>query len=271
VRGGENMNENTKSMLQVNLTGKIAVIVGGTGSIGQAIAISFARSGAAVIVASRSKPRKDSELMSERKKNKNISFLPVDVSKESSVKDLADKIIDKYERVDILILAQGQQLRKPFHNITLKEWDSIIDTNLTGTFLACKYFTKSMIDRNQGKIIGMISLTSEFGIRNISAYSASKGGMSQFLKTVSVELAEYNINVNMIAPGRIETEMTEDIVQDKNLRDANLRCIPMGRFGVPSDLTGAVLYLASDASNYMTGQTIVIDGGWLASGGSPAA
>ena len=265
------MNENTKSMLQVNLTGKIAVIIGGTGSIGQAIAISFARSGATVVVSSRSKPHKDSELMLECRKNKNISVLPVDVLRESSVKDLADKIIDKYKRVDILILVQGQQNRKPFYNLTLMEWNSVIGTNLTGTFLACKYFIKSMIDRNQGKVIGVTSLTSEFGIRNISAYSASKGGMSQFLKTISVELSEHNINVNMIAPGRIETKMTEDIVQDKNLRDANLRCIPMGRFGVPSDLTGTALYLASDASNYMTGQTIVIDGGWLASGGNPIA
>lgn len=267
--GGGNMNENTKSMLQINLTGKIAVIIGGTGSIGQAIAVSFAKSGATVIVASRSKPHKDSELMLERKKNKSISFLPVDVLNESSVKDLADKIVDKYKRVDILVLAQGQQIRKPFYNLTLKEWNSVIGTNLTGTFLVCKHFAKLMMENKYGKIIGITSLTSMFGIKNISAYAASKGGMSQFLKTISIELAEYNINVNMVAPGRIKTKMTEDLLESENLRNSNLRCIPMGRFGLPSDLTGAILFLASETASYITGQTIFVDGGWTASMGNP--
>jgi len=269
VHGGENMNGDTESMLQVNLTGKIAVIIGGTGSIGQAIAISFARSGATVIVAGRSKPRKDSELMLECKKNKNISFLPVNVLEESSVRDLADRITDKYKRVDILVLAQGQQIRKPFHNLTLEEWNSVISTNLTGTFLVCKHFAKLMMKNKYGKIIGITSLTSMFGIRNISSYAASKGGMQQFLKTLALELAAYNINVNMIAPGRIKTRMTKDIFQDQNLKKSTLRCIPMKRFGLPSDLIGAVFFLASDMSNYMTGQTIVIDGGWLACMGNP--
>lgn len=269
VHGGENMKGNTKSRLQVNLTGKIAVITGGTGSIGQAIAISLAKSGATVIVAGRSKPHRGSELMLERKKNKNISFLPVDVLKESSVKDLADKIIDKYKGVDILILAQGQQIRRPFYNFTLKEWNSIIGTNLTGTFLVCKHFAKLMMENKYGKIIGITSLTSMIGIKNISAYAASKGGMQQFLKTLALELAAYNINVNMIAPGRIKTRMTKDILQDQELKDSTLRCIPMKRFGLPSDLIGAIFFLASDASNYMTGQTIVIDGGWLAGMGDP--
>jgi NAD(P)-dependent dehydrogenase (short-subunit alcohol dehydrogenase family) len=256
-------------MMQVDLTGKIAVVIGGTGSIGQAISIGLIKSGATVIVASRSKPVPGSKSMLDFENNEKISYLPVDVLLESSVKNLADIIIDKYGKVDILILAQGLQKRKPFNILSMEEWNSIIGTNLTGTFLACKYFTESMINKNYGKIIGITSLTAEFGIRNISAYSASKGGMSQFLKTVSIELAEHNINVNMIVPGRIKTRMTEDLIQDKNLKEANLRCIPMGRFGLPSDLTGAVLFLTSEASNYITGQTIIIDGGWLASGGNP--
>lgn len=268
MRGGGPMSANTRS-LQVDLRGKVAVVIGGTGSIGQAIVVALAESKAIVIATSRFSSIANSKLMFEYRKNKSISFLPVDVLKEGSVKNLAKTIMDKYGRIDILVLAQGQQIRKPFYELTMEEWSSILDTNLTGTFLACKYLTKSMIDRNRGKIIGVTSLTSEFGIRNISAYSASKGGMSQFLKTISIELAKHNINVNMIAPGRVETKMTEDLIQDKKLRVANLRCVPMGRFGLPSDLIGAVLFLASEASNYMTGQTIVIDGGWLASGGNP--
>lgn len=268
VHGGEFMSVNTRN-LQADLSDKVAVVIGGTGSIGQEISFALFESKAIVIAANRFTPASNSKFIVESEKNEKLSFLPVDILKESSVKKLADAILDKYGRVDILVLAHGQQIRKPFYDLTKAEWNSIIDTNLTGTFLACKHLTMSMIDMNYGKIIGITSLTSEFGIRNISAYSASKGGMSQFLKTISVELSEHNINVNMIAPGRIETRMTDDILKNKNLRDANLRCIPMERFGLPSDLTGAVLYLASDASNYMTGQTIVIDGGWLASGGNP--
>lgn len=270
ARGGEFMSANIRN-LQADLSDKVAVVIGGTGSIGQEISFALSESKATVIAANRFTPAKGSKFMVECEKNEQLSFLPVDILKETSVKNLADAIVDKYGRVDILVLAHGQQIRKPFYNLNKDEWDLIIGTNLTGTFLACKYLTTSMIDRIQGKIIGITSLTSEFGIRNISAYSASKGGMSQFLKAVSVELSKYDINVNMIAPGRIETTMTNDIIKDKNLRDAILRCIPMERFGLPSDLTGAVLYLASDASNYMTGQTIVIDGGWLASGGNPTA
>jgi NAD(P)-dependent dehydrogenase (short-subunit alcohol dehydrogenase family) len=269
VPGGENMKKNTKLKIKVNLSGKVAVVIGGTGSIGQEIAIGLLESGAKVIAASPGKKSISAELRKIIKNNKNISFLPVDVLSEKSIKNLLDKVLAKFGKADILVLVQGVQLRKPFSQLTLKEWNKILDVNLTGTFLACKYFAKPMIAQNYGKIIGITSLTSEFGIKNISAYAASKGGMTQFLKSASIELARHNINVNMIAPGRIKTKMTEDLLKNKSLGDANLRCIPMGRFGLPSDIVGAALFLASESADYITGQTIFIDGGWLASGGNP--
>lgn len=269
MHGGEFMKKNIKSDIQVDLSDRVAVVIGGTGSIGQEISISLFDSGANVIVASRSKNSISNRLNKIINKNHNISFLPVDLLSEESVKKLSIEVLDKYGKIDILILSSGVQNRKAFNHFILKEWNTIIGTNLTGAFLACKYIAQTMIDNNYGRIIGITSLTSEIGIRNISAYAASKGGMTQFLKTISIELSKYNITVNMIAPGRIQTKMTEDLIKNGILRGSSLNCIPMRRFGLPSDLIGAVLFLTSESANYITGQTIVIDGGWLASGGNP--
>jgi len=253
VLGGESMKKNIN--FKVNLSNKTAVVVGGAGSIGQEISLGLFESGAEVIVAD----------LKDFKGKPGISFIPVDVLNEENVKALSEKV----GRVDILVLVQGIQKRKPFFRFTLEEWNKIIGVNLTGTFLACKYFVKLMKKQRCGKIIGITSLTSEFGIRNISAYAASKGGMAQFLKTIAIELADYNINVNMIAPGRIKTKMTKDLIKDKSLRNSSLRCIPMKRFGLPADIVGTVLFLASDSSDYITGQTIFVDGGWLSAMGNP--
>jgi NAD(P)-dependent dehydrogenase (short-subunit alcohol dehydrogenase family) len=256
------MEKNNISKIKADLSGKVAVVVGGTGSIGREISLALLDSKAKVVVAS---PEKNNLQNS----GNNMFFYPVDVTDEKSVEGLAKKVLAKFKKVDILVLVQGIQQRKPFTNFTLDEWNKIIGVNMTGTFLACKHFSKSMMAKKYGKIIAITSLTTEFGIKNISAYAASKGGMSQFLKTAALELVDYNINVNMIAPGRITTEMTKDIMQNKGLKKSSLDCIPMNRFGKPSDLTGAVLFLASDSSDYMTGQTLFIDGGWLAGCGNP--
>lgn len=256
------MEKNNNSEIKVDLSGKVAVVIGGTGSIGQAISLALLNSGAKVIVAS---PQKNNVVIS----SPSMFFRPVDVTDEKSVEGLVKKVLNRFKKIDILILSQGVQLRKPFTDFTLNEWNKVIRVNMTGTFLACKHFSKPMIAAKYGKIIAITSLTTEFGIKNISAYTASKGGMAQFLKTAALELAEYNINVNMIAPGRIMTKMTEDIMKNKELKKSSLRCIPAGQFGLPSDLTGAVLFLSSGSSSYMIGQTIFIDGGWLASGGNP--
>lgn len=235
-----------------DFSGKTAVIIGGAGSIGSEISKAFKSAGAKVAVADLS-----SDLYS------------VDVTDEESIKGLVKKTMADFKKIDILVMVQGVQIRKPFSEFTLEEWNKIIKVNLTGTFLALKHFSEPMKKAKYGKVVAITSLTTEFGIKNISAYAASKGGMSQFLKTAALELADYKINVNMVAPGRIATKMTKDIIKDKDLKESSLRCIPMGRFGEPEDLTGAVLFLASDFSSYMTGQTIFVDGGWLAGCGNP--
>ncbi len=252
----------------IDLSEKVAVVIGGTGSIGEEISIALLKSNASVVVASRYKNSISLRLNEFLKNSKKISYQKTDVTSEASIKKLYNVVLEKYGKVDILILAHGIQIRKPFRKLSIKEWGKIIDVNLTGTFLVCKYFSEPMVKEKQGKIIGITSLTSKFGIRDISAYASSKGGMSIFLKTIAIELSEYNININMVAPGRIETKMTKNILSNEEIRLSNLRCIPMRRFGLPSDITGAVMFLSSNSSNYITGETIIVDGGWTASMGN---
>jgi len=263
------MKKNTESEFRVDLGGKVALVVGGTGSIGEEISIRLRESGASVVATGRSKMSVSPRLGTMIRTDADLLYLPVDVSREESVRGLSRAFFKRHGKIDILVFSQGEQNRKPFSEFSADEWDAVIGTNLRGTFLVCKHFLDHMKKNRYGKVIGITSLTSEFGIRNLSAYAASKGGMAQFLKSLSVELAQYKVNVNMVAPGRILTRMTRDILGDGNVRDSNLRCIPMRRFGVPGDISGAVLFLASDAAGYITGQTIVVDGGWSASIGNP--
>jgi NAD(P)-dependent dehydrogenase (short-subunit alcohol dehydrogenase family) len=263
------MKRSIESNFRIDLTGKITLVVGGTGSIGEEISISLRESGARVVVAGRSRKSVSARLGARIGVDPDLSFLPVDVSREESVVRLSERFFEKHRRIDILVLAQGVQKRKPFSEFSVDEWNAIIGTNLNGTFLVCKHFLGPMKANRYGKVIGITSIASEFGIRNISAYAASKGGMAQFLKSLAVELAQYKVNVNMVAPGRILTRMTRDILDNDNVRDSNLRCIPMRRFGVPGDISGAVLFLASDSASYITGQTLSVDGGWSASIGNP--
>lgn len=259
------MRKNIDSRISVDLSGKVCVVIGGTGSIGSEISAALFKSGAKVIIAGRQKKAQPDGIL-ERER---FLFIPVDIANEASVRGLSERVLKRYGGIDILVLVHGVQFRKPFYDIPLDEWKKVIDINLTGTFIACKYLTEPMMQKKCGKIIGITSLTSGFGIKNVSAYAASKGGMSGFLRTIAIELAKYNINVNMIAPGRIKTKMTQDLIKNRAVMASNLKCIPMGRFGLPSDLTGATLFLASASSDYMTGQTIYIDGGWTAGIGNP--
>lgn len=264
------MNGNTDRGLRAGLSGRVALVTGGTGSIGEEIALALNDCGARVVVTGRSGKTVSRRLGRRIKAGRGMTYLPADLADEESVRGLARVFRRDHARIDVLVLAHGVQLRKPFRDFSWDEWNAVVGTNLGGTFLACKHFAGPMIARRRGRIIGITSLTAEYGIRNISAYAASKGGMAQFLKSLAVELAERNVTVNMVAPGRIVTRMTRDLMGEKRLKESTLGRIPMGRFGGPSDIAGAVLYLASDAAGYVTGQTIVVDGGWTASMGNPA-
>ena len=167
------------------------------------------------------------------------------------------------DRIDILLNAAGVNRRFPAEEVPEEVWDTILDTNLKGTFLCCQAVGKVMIRQGGGKIINIGSLTSQIGIGTIAPYSASKGGVLQLSRALAGEWARYGINVNCIGPGYFKTEMTQDLFKNKSWVEKALSRIPMKRFGKVEDLIGAAVFLASDASDYITGGIIFVDGGFL--------
>lgn len=252
-----------------SLEGKTAVLTGGSGDLGIAMAETLTKAGASVVLASIDTQELEKAKLYLVKTTKNVLTVTMDVTDQKQVKRLAKKTVDQFGSLDILITAAGIQIRKPALEFTQEDWQKVLNVNLTGSFLCAQEAAKYMIAQKSGKIIFISSLTAEIGIPNMIAYVASRGGIKQMSKALAVEWAPYGVQVNCIGPGRFYTRMTKDVFDDPKTRESFLRLIPMNRPGVPSDLAGTVLFLASPASDYITGQSIYVDGGWLAGGGSP--
>lgn len=245
-----------------DLTNKRALIVGGTGDLGKSIAKALGQAGAELILAgidSKEKVRiTQEEFQTEGLQTR---YEEMDVASLKSIK----KVINNYDYLDILINCAGVNVRKPMIEITEEEWNKVIDVNLKGTFQTSQLFAeKAFQNNNHGKIINLGSLSSHIALPNMSPYVASKGGISQLTKAMAIEWAP-NIQVNTIAPGYFHTDLTAPLFEDKEWTKKILSRIPTGRTGNPDDLNGAAVFLASGASNYITGQTIYIDGGWTVS------
>lgn len=194
-----------------------------------------------------------------------------DLADPSSAKSLVERTVDRFGRLDVLINAAGINIRRAAVDMTMDEWNSLLTVNLTATFALCQAVARVMIGQGTGKIINVTSLTAVIGIPNLSGYSATRGGgVNQFTKALAVELAPHGIHVNAIAPGRMVTPMTADVLGTEQGTSRQRSLIPADRLGQPEDLVGAAIFLASSASDYVIGQTIVVDGGWLACGGNPA-
>ena len=172
-------------------------------------------------------------------------------------------VLKRYGKIDILVTSAGVQHREQIESFDLENWNKVLQVNLTGTFNCAQAVAKHMVKRKKGRIIMISSLTAEIGIPNISAYAASRGGIKQLGKTMAVELASSGVTVNCVGPGRFRTKMTEDVFSDSTKLHKFLDVIPMGRAGEPEDLSGVLIFLASDASSYITGQSIYVDGGWF--------
>ncbi|TAL60208.1 MAG: SDR family oxidoreductase [Bacteroidetes bacterium] len=237
---------------------KTAIVFGSNGSIGSAIADHLRKNGVRTVGIGRSQNTHPSN-----------TYYQCDLRNEKEITELSKIIAKDLGSFHYLILSQGTQLRKPLLDVSKTEWDDIINTNLTSNFLICKYFFPQLVKQNFGRVVGISSLTSRIGIRNIAPYAASKGGMEQLLKTLAVELSEYDITVNTINPGRISTNMTNDLTSNTDSSSSIISRIPKGRFGKPGDILSAIDFLLSDSSSYITGQSIIIDGGWMGSGGNP--
>jgi NAD(P)-dependent dehydrogenase (short-subunit alcohol dehydrogenase family) len=247
------------------LDGKTAIVTGASRGIGEAIAKGFARAGANLVLVSRhlsalERVARDIEGLGRK-------ALPVsaDIGNPEDIQKVVEATMKVFPRIDILLNNAGiSPVVKKAEEMTLKEWEEVMKVNLTGTFLFCQAVGKVMIRQGGGKIINMISVGAVVGFPRQIAYSATKGGILQVTKVLAIEWTRHNIQVNAIGPAYLETELTKGMRESKIISEDLLRKTPMGRFGKPEEIVGAALYLASDASSYVTGQTLFVDGGWLA-------
>lgn len=249
-----------------DLTGKTAVITGGGRGIGKSIALALAEAGANIAVASRT----ESELKAvceevEQKFDRKVYYQSVDIRDKDSIKSFVDYVIEKEGKIDILVNGAGTNVRDKMVDLEEKDWDFVMDVNLKSVYLVSKAVIPHMKKQKKGKIINIASLTSEIGFSNMPVYAASKGGVSQLTKAMAVEYAEDGIYTNAIGPGYFKTEMTKVLFEDEEKVNWMKSRIPLKRIGEMEDLQGTAIFLASDASDYITGQTIYVDGGWLIS------
>jgi NAD(P)-dependent dehydrogenase (short-subunit alcohol dehydrogenase family) len=258
------------AMPSLRLDGRVALVTGGSRGLGLGMALALAHAGADVALASRDREGLERAADLVRGADRRALAVPTDVGQRERVGDMIETVAEHYGRLDILVNAAGVNVRKPSDEFTEADWDHLMAVNLKGAFFACQGAARLMRRQGGGKIINLGSLAFEIALPNIALYAISKGGMRQMTRALAVEWAKDRINVNAIAPGRFWTAMTDAVFSDDDLHASAVSVIPQGRPGVPSDLAGATVLLASEASAYITGQTIVVDGGWLVSGGSRA-
>ncbi len=246
-----------------SLTGKTAMVIGASRGLGQGMAKALAEAGADLALVARTISSLEEFAQEVKGLSRRCLIFPNDISKPSEIQEVVKRVIDALGKIDILINSQGTQVRKPAFEMTEQDWDGLMSVNLKSVFFACQAVGKEMVKQGKGKIINVASLTSVIGLPNISIYGASKGGVAQLTRALAVEWAPYHINVNAILPGYYLTAMTEALFKNEERRKWILGRIPLGRTGVPEDLAGTVVFLSSEASDYITGQIIPVDGGWL--------
>jgi NAD(P)-dependent dehydrogenase (short-subunit alcohol dehydrogenase family) len=250
------------------LEGKVAVVLGGTSGIGKAIALGLAEAGADVAAVSRRKEKvKETAAEIEKVSGKKAMIVAADVLDLAAVAEAFRKIAAERGSLDILVNSAGATMKKPSVDLTEDEWDRVVDTNLKALFFSCQAAAKIMISKGTGgKIINIASLASFVALNEVAAYCASKGGVLALTRALGREWAPQKINVNAIAPGVFRTPLNEHLLDIKERRDMFVARTPMGRIGNTDELVGAAIYLASPASDFVTGQSIVVDGGFLAMG-----
>lgn len=259
--------DNEFKMPSLRLDGKVALVTGGSRGLGLGMALALAHAGADITLAARSLDQLETAAELVRQTGRQAHIIPTDVTNMDEVRGMVRQSTAHYGRLDILVNAAGINIRKPATQFTEADWDALMATNIKSVFFACQEAGDIMRGQGGGKIINLGSMTFEIAIPNTALYAVSKGGLRQLTRSLAVEWAKDNITVNAIAPGRYWTALTDAVFSDPDLYDSAVSVIPQGRPGVPSDLAGATVLLASEAGSYITGQTIAVDGGWLVSGG----
>jgi NAD(P)-dependent dehydrogenase (short-subunit alcohol dehydrogenase family) len=249
-----------------NLSGRVAVVIGGTSGIGRTLALGLAEAGAEVVATGRREElvhAVSSEIEERGRKSLRRSS---DVQSRASIDALRDAVLKEFGRVDILLNAAGQTFRKPTHQVSEAEWNNLMDVNLTGMLRSCQSFYEPLVDSGRGRVINIASISSFLGLLEVAAYASSKAAVLGLTRCLAIEWATKGVNVNAIAPGVFRTELNSALLDGTERGKEFLLRTPMQRFGRVQELVGAAILLASDASSFITGQAISVDGGFLASG-----
>jgi NAD(P)-dependent dehydrogenase (short-subunit alcohol dehydrogenase family) len=246
-----------------DLRRKVVIVTGGSQGIGLALSQGFAESGCEVVIVNRRPEEGEAAVQAIQDSGGSAISIPADVSQEESVKAMVEGTLQRHGRLDVLVNNAGTAVRKPVLECSVEEFEMMFDINLKGLFLCCKAVGQEMIKQGGGKIVNMSSIAANFALMNRGQYSTTKAGVTQLTRNLAVEWAQYGVRVNAIGPGIIQTPMTEAYIRNNPEKSAKtLQKIPLRRFGKPEDLVGVALFLASNASDYMTGQTLYVDGGY---------
>ncbi len=250
---------------------KVVIVTGGAGGIGTEVCMAFASQGVMVAVADMDEARAESVATEVAESGSKALGVGMDVADESSVKSAVNRTVERFGRVDFLVHCAGNNVKSPLLDMTLEQWRSSLDTHLTGAFLACREAGRQMVNQGEGgRVVLMSSVAATSPVPDRGAYSPAKAGLSNMARLLSLEWAQYNINVNAVCPGVAKTAMTELVYKrDPDLQRQRLKRMPMGREVLPEEIADLVVFLCSDGASYINGASIPIDGGFLHTGFFP--
>ncbi|MBK6750489.1 MAG: glucose 1-dehydrogenase [Pyrinomonadaceae bacterium] len=254
------------SFSQLELNNRVAVVIGGTSGIGRAIAHGLAHAGADVVCTSRRTEQVAAAAAEIESIGRPTIRVPSDVSSKASLEHLLAECVAAFGKVDILVNSAGRTKREPTLDVDEETWNGIMETNLTGTLRSCQVFGRHMIENGYGRIVNIASLSTFVSLFEVAAYAASKAAVASLTKSLAIEWAKNGVNVNAIAPGVFRTALNEKLLDESERGREFLTRTPMGRFGKVEELAGAAVFLSSEAASFVTGEVLVVDGGFLASG-----